>query len=49
MAAAILATYPPVARVSVTVRKPEAPLKGAMLEAAGVRITRARGAGSDTS
>jgi 7,8-dihydroneopterin aldolase/epimerase/oxygenase len=43
IAARILAEYPPVARVTVTVRKPEAPLRGAMLDAAGVRITRHRG------
>lgn len=30
-------------RVVVTVRKPEAPLRGAMLDAAGVRIVRQRG------
>jgi 7,8-dihydroneopterin aldolase/epimerase/oxygenase len=42
IAARILGEYPPVARVTVTVRKPEAPLKGAILGAAGVRITRDR-------
>jgi dihydroneopterin aldolase len=42
VAAAILATFPAVARVTVTVRKPEAPLRGAMLDAAGVRLTRWR-------
>ena len=42
VAAAILAAFPPVRRVTVTVRKPEAPLKGAMLDAAAVRIIRAR-------
>jgi len=42
IAATILLEHPTVARVSVTVRKPEAPLKGAMLDAAGVRISRAR-------
>lgn len=40
IAAAILASYKPVKWVTVTVRKPEAPLKGAMLDAAAVRITR---------
>ncbi len=40
--AEILASFPPVQRVSVTVRKPEVPMKGSMLDAAGVRILRAR-------
>ena len=47
VAGEILASFPPVQRVSVTVRKPEAPLKGSMLDAAGVRITRVRADGSD--
>nr|MBA3450962.1 dihydroneopterin aldolase [Chloroflexia bacterium] len=38
----ILTGHSPVTRVTVTVRKPEPPLKGAMLDAAGVRITRHR-------
>lgn len=38
----VLGKFPPVSLVSVTVRKPEAPLKGAILDAAGVRITRIR-------
>ena len=38
----ILAGFPPVSRVTVTVRKPEAPMKGSQLDAAGVRITRSR-------
>jgi dihydroneopterin aldolase len=38
----ILTRFPPVARATVTVRKPEAPLKGAMLDAAGVRVTRSQ-------
>lgn len=42
VAAAVLAGFPPVARVEVTVRKPEVGLKGAFLDAAGVRITRTR-------
>jgi dihydroneopterin aldolase len=46
LAAEILAAFPRVDRVTVTVRKPEAPLRGAMLDAAGVRITRWRTAGS---
>ena len=45
IAAAILAAFRPVERVTVTVRKPEAPLKGAMLDAAAVRITRTRADG----
>lgn len=42
IAAVVLAGFPPVARVEVTVRKPEVGLKGAFLDAAGVRITRIR-------
>ncbi len=42
IATEILLGFPSVIRVAVTVRKPEAPLKGAMLDAAGVRITRWR-------
>lgn len=42
IAAAVLAGFPPVARVEVTVRKPEVGLKGAFLDAAGVRIARWR-------
>jgi 7,8-dihydroneopterin aldolase/epimerase/oxygenase len=38
----ILAEFPRVRTVDVTVRKPEAPLKGAMLGAAGVRVRRGR-------
>jgi dihydroneopterin aldolase len=38
----ILAEFPAVERVTVTVRKPEAPITGAMLDAAGVRIARVR-------
>ena len=49
IAAAILTDFPLVARVTVTVRKPEVPMKGSMLDAAGVRITRARSGGSDGS
>jgi dihydroneopterin aldolase len=45
----ILAVFPPVQRVTVTVRKPEAPLKGAMLDTAAIRITRARDERSDRS
>ena len=46
IAAAILTDFPRVARLTVTVRKPEAPMKGSMLDAAGVRITRSRSDGS---
>jgi dihydroneopterin aldolase len=38
----VLQAFPPVIAVAVTIRKPEAPLKGAMLAAAGVRIARMR-------
>ena len=47
IAAAILASFPLVQRVTVTLRKPEVPMKGAMLDAAGVRITRSRVDGND--
>ena len=47
IAAAILTEFPPVARVTVTVRKPEVPMKGSLLDAAGVRITRWQANGSD--
>jgi 7,8-dihydroneopterin aldolase/epimerase/oxygenase len=46
IAATILTEFPLVARVTVTVRKPEVPMKGSMLDAAGVRITRSRSNGS---
>jgi 7,8-dihydroneopterin aldolase/epimerase/oxygenase len=49
IAAAILAEFPPVERVTVTVRKPEVPMKGAMLDAAGVSIRRSRTYGSEAS
>jgi dihydroneopterin aldolase len=47
IAATILTEFPQVTRVTVTVRKPEVPMKGSMLDAAGVRITRSRSNGSD--
>jgi dihydroneopterin aldolase len=47
IAAAILTGFPQVARVTVTVRKPEVPMKGSLLDAAGVRITRSKADGSD--
>src|SRR3954451_21983275 len=49
IAAAILTGFPPVARVTVTVRKPEVPMKGSMIDAAGVRITRSRADQGDPS
>jgi dihydroneopterin aldolase len=49
VAAAILTGFPHVARVTVTVRKPEVPMKGSLLDAAGVRITRSQAVGSDRS
>jgi dihydroneopterin aldolase len=45
----ILESFPLVERVTVTVRKPDAPMKGSMLDAAGVRIRRWRSDGSDDS
>lgn len=42
IAATILAEHDRVQRVTVTVRKPEVPMKGSMLDAAAVRITRDR-------
>jgi dihydroneopterin aldolase len=49
IAAAILTQFPRVASLTVTVRKPEAPMKGSMLDAAGVRITRSRFDRSDSA
>ena len=46
IAAAILMGFRQVARVTVTVRKPEVPMKGSLLDAAGVRITRSQAGGS---
>lgn len=42
IAATLLAEFPTATEVGVTVRKPEVPLKGAMLAGAGVRIQRQR-------
>lgn len=42
VAATLLAEFPAATAVTVTVRKPEVALKGAMLNAAGVRIHRKR-------
>ncbi|HVX30855.1 MAG TPA: dihydroneopterin aldolase [Nitrolancea sp.] len=44
IATAILDQFAPVERVVVTVRKPEAPIKGSVLESAGVTIVRRRAA-----
>ena len=49
IASEILESFPLVEQVTVTVRKPDVPMKGSMLDAAGVRITRWRSAGSDDS
>jgi dihydroneopterin aldolase len=49
IAAEILTEFPPVQHVTVTVRKPEVPMKGSMLDAAGVRITRSRTDAGDRS
>ncbi len=42
IATVLLADFPRAVTVTVTVRKPEVALKGAILDAAGVRIHRAR-------
>ncbi len=42
IASALLTDFPGTTAVTVTVRKPEVALKGAMLDAAGVRIHRTR-------
>src|SRR5215218_5569779 len=47
IAAAVLMRFHHVARVTVTVRKPEVPMKGSLLDAAGVRIMRSRAEKSD--
>jgi 7,8-dihydroneopterin aldolase/epimerase/oxygenase len=49
IASEILESFPLVEQVTVTVRKPDVPMKGSMLDAAGVRITRRRSDGSDDS
>jgi len=49
IAAAILTGFPHVTRVTATVRKPEVPMKGSLLDAAGVRITRSQADGSNRS
>lgn len=40
VAADLLAHFPPASAVTVTVRKPEAPVKGVFFDAVGVRIRR---------
>ena len=42
IAAALLADFPATEAVTVTIRKPEVALKGAILDAAGVRVHRTR-------
>ena len=49
LASEILESFPLVELVTVTVRKPEVPMKGSMLEAAGVRIRRWRSDASTDS
>jgi len=43
IATALLAEHPLARSVTVTLRKPEAALKGIIMEAAGVRVRRSRG------
>lgn len=45
IASRLLETYPLAFALTVTVRKPEAPIKGSMLDAAGVTIHRSRESG----
>lgn len=47
LAGGLLAEFPAASAVTVTLRKPEAPVKGAHFEAVGVRIHRERG-GADS-
>ncbi len=42
IASVVLTELPSVEHITVTVRKPEVPMKGSMLDAAGVRIVRSR-------
>ena len=42
VAGAVLAGFAPVSAVTVAIRKPEVPMKGVFLHAAGVRIRRTR-------
>ncbi len=43
IAATLLADFPSAEAVTVAVRKPEAPMKGSILDAAGIQIYRSRG------
>lgn len=43
IASSILSAYPLIEEIWVTVRKPEAPVKGSVLRSVGVRIQRRRG------
>lgn len=43
IASAVLEREPTIAAITVTVRKPNAPIKGIIMDAAGVTIHRARG------
>lgn len=47
IAAEILGQFPAIAEVVVTVRKPEAPIKGSVLRGVGVRIRRDRERGAE--
>jgi dihydroneopterin aldolase len=47
IAADLLDAFAPATAVTVTVRKPNAPIRGAVFDAAGVRITRTREAGAE--
>lgn len=47
IATTLLADFPEAVAATVTVRKPEVALKGAMLDAAGVHIHRTRGTGKE--
>ncbi len=46
IAAAVLARYPEVQGIRVTVRKPEVPIKGSVLRAVGVEVFRTRDDGT---
>ena len=47
IASQIMESFPLVEHLIVTVRKPDVPMKGSMLDAAGVRIVRSRAHGSE--
>lgn len=46
VAATLLAEFPLVRAAAVTIRKPEAPMRGVILDAAGVRVVRRREGGA---